>query len=174
MKKVWLVVALVALGGLAVNSFADVQNIRLSGDIRIRGYYLDNAGDNTTYDAFISQRTRVSVEADLAWDLAERTVVPMYRSGVFVQFAAPSAGGALIMLRQSDGTPVPLGATVTLNDGADSYVVALYGEVFVPTIQYPARLRVRWPGAECSLTVETPKQESSLSPIGPLVCGGER
>ena len=72
MKKAWLVVALVALGGLAANSFADVQNIRLSGDIRIRGYYLGNAGgdgsDNQTRidDSFFSQRTRVSVEADLS------------------------------------------------------------------------------------------------------------
>ena len=74
MKKLWLVVALVALGGLASRTYADVQNIRLSGDIRIRGYFLDNAGaDLTTPGAdqakadtsFISQRTRVSVEADL-------------------------------------------------------------------------------------------------------------
>jgi hypothetical protein len=70
-KKVWLVVALVALGGLAANSFADVQNIRLSGDIRTRGYWLNNAGNDGGGDevsgtaAFISQRTRVSVEADL-------------------------------------------------------------------------------------------------------------
>jgi hypothetical protein len=68
-KKVWLIVALVALGGLAVNTFADVQNIRLSGDIRIRGYYLKNlesdATENQSDTTFISQRTRVSVEADL-------------------------------------------------------------------------------------------------------------
>ena len=71
MKKLWLVVALVAWVGLAVNTFADVQNIRLSGDIRIRGYYLVNAGEDSGGDqvkggaSFISQRTRVSVEADL-------------------------------------------------------------------------------------------------------------
>ncbi len=65
MKKAWLVVALVALGGLAANTFADVQNIRLSGDTRLRGYYLNNAGDNAADDGFIAQRTRVSVEADL-------------------------------------------------------------------------------------------------------------
>ena len=71
MKKVWLVVALVAFGGLAANSFADVQNIRLSGDIRIRGYFLDNTGNDGSDDqlqggaSFVSQRTRVSVEADL-------------------------------------------------------------------------------------------------------------
>jgi hypothetical protein len=68
-KKVWLVVALVAFAGLAVSSFADVQNIRLSGDIRLRGYWMDNvsdvSGDGTDSGEFISQRTRVSVEADL-------------------------------------------------------------------------------------------------------------
>jgi len=79
-KKVWLVVALAALGGLASKTFADVQNIRLSGDIRIRGYFLDSTGvqptgggdsfggDETQFkanDSFISQRTRVSCEADL-------------------------------------------------------------------------------------------------------------
>ncbi|HUJ11923.1 MAG TPA: alginate export family protein [Verrucomicrobiae bacterium] len=70
-KKLWLVVALVAWGGLAINTFADVQNIRLSGDIRIRGYYLNGAAENDANNnfqsdaAFISQRTRVSVEADL-------------------------------------------------------------------------------------------------------------
>ncbi|MCG3147378.1 MAG: hypothetical protein PCFJNLEI_00817 [Verrucomicrobiae bacterium] len=71
MKKVWLVVALTALGGLAANTFADVQNIRLSGDIRIRGYYMVNVGGDAVEDqlkgadSFISQRTRVCVEADL-------------------------------------------------------------------------------------------------------------
>lgn len=69
MKKQWLVMGLVATFGLVANSFADVQNIRLSGDIRIRGYFLADAaeGNNSLQDqsAFIAQRTRVSVEADL-------------------------------------------------------------------------------------------------------------
>lgn len=72
MKKLWLVVGLAALTGWAVNSYADVQNIRLSGDIRIRGYYLANVDvggesptGNNSGTGFIEQRTRVSVEADL-------------------------------------------------------------------------------------------------------------
>lgn len=74
-KKAWLVVALTALSGLAASTFADVQNIRLSGDIRLRGYYLaDSAEAEDTGGSpqalqdesfFISQRTRVCVEADL-------------------------------------------------------------------------------------------------------------
>ncbi len=71
MKKVKQMVVLAAFMGLAINTFADVQNIRISGDVRIRGYYLANvAGDDDEdqaqiNDNFISQRTRVTVEADL-------------------------------------------------------------------------------------------------------------
>jgi hypothetical protein len=69
-KKQSLVVALAAIVGLAASAFADVQNIRLSGDIRTRGYWLVNSavGGNNDFQsnsAFIEQRTRVSVEADL-------------------------------------------------------------------------------------------------------------
>jgi hypothetical protein len=68
-KKQWLVLALVAGFGLGANSFADVQNIRLSGDIRLRGYYLADAAEGSVSfqddTAFIAQRTRVCVEADL-------------------------------------------------------------------------------------------------------------
>jgi hypothetical protein len=69
-KKQWLIMVLATVVGLAASSYADVQNIRLSGDIRTRGYWLDNAaeganGDFQSSSAFIEQRTRVSVEADL-------------------------------------------------------------------------------------------------------------
>jgi len=69
-KKVWLIAALIGLGVMASSVFADVQNIRLSGDVRIRGYYLNGAGDpdggNNHADAtFIMQRTRITCEADL-------------------------------------------------------------------------------------------------------------
>jgi hypothetical protein len=75
-KKIWVIVALAGLCGLTAKSFADVQNIRLSGDIRLRGYFLDDAGEyaSTSPNAgeqqsasasFIEQRTRVCVEADL-------------------------------------------------------------------------------------------------------------
>lgn len=71
MKRLWLVVGLAILGGMVADTFADVQNIRLSGDIRVRGYYLAGASvldvfsGGSTYDSFITQRTRVTVEADL-------------------------------------------------------------------------------------------------------------
>lgn len=78
MKKLRLICALVAFGGLAISTFADVQNIRISGDIRIRGYFLSDVSGTLpipgltgggvqaeTANSFITQRTRVTVEADL-------------------------------------------------------------------------------------------------------------
>ncbi|MDW8344452.1 MAG: alginate export family protein [Verrucomicrobiae bacterium] len=70
MNKAWQVIGLAGLVGLAVNAYADVQNIRLSGDIRVRGYYLVNTAgsgsrQDNIQDLLVSQRTRVSVEADL-------------------------------------------------------------------------------------------------------------
>jgi hypothetical protein len=70
-KRLRLMCALVALGGLATSTFADVQNIRISGDIRVRGYFLSDVGSTVggeqaeSNDSFITQRTRVTVEADL-------------------------------------------------------------------------------------------------------------
>jgi len=60
-------------GGLTSKTFADVQNIRLSGDIRLRGISLIALVMTAQAQlilrsreySFISQRTRVSVEADL-------------------------------------------------------------------------------------------------------------
>lgn len=69
MKRAWLALTVVVLMGMVINTYADVQNIRLSGDIRLRGYYLNNVADlgasGDVEDSFVSQRTRVTVEADL-------------------------------------------------------------------------------------------------------------
>jgi hypothetical protein len=61
-----VVVACLLIGGVQ-KSRADVQNIRLGGNIRMRGYYLANASDNNDGStAFVTQRTTIIVEADLA------------------------------------------------------------------------------------------------------------
>ena len=101
MKKQWLVMAMVAVVGLAVDSFADVQNIRLSGDIRVRGYWLDDAAESTKSSgvedfqadsAFIAQRTRVSVEADLEDHVL--VVVTLKAEGIWGAADQTSTAGA--------------------------------------------------------------------------------
>jgi hypothetical protein len=64
MKKFMMVIALLTLSALVSSSFADVQNIRLSGDVRIRGYY-NTYGGQLPQTSLIAQRTRITCEADL-------------------------------------------------------------------------------------------------------------
>ena len=64
MKKFMMVIALLTLSALVSSSFADVQNIRLSGDVRIRGYY-NTYGGEFPQVSLIAQRTRITCEADL-------------------------------------------------------------------------------------------------------------
>jgi hypothetical protein len=69
MKRQWLGLVFITAVGFHSNLSADVQNIRITGDIRTRGYYFFQASDgNVSWQddsAFIEQRTRVSLEADL-------------------------------------------------------------------------------------------------------------
>jgi len=120
-KKVWLIVAVTALCGMAASTFAQVQNIRLSGDIRIRGFYLSDAGCAGTDQVsgssqFIVQRTRVCVEADLADHVL--AVVTLKSEGCWGQTSSDNAGRAwgvgvseaYVQLRELFYTPATLKA----------------------------------------------------------------
>lgn len=91
MKRLWLTTLAVALCLAAGSLYAEVQNIRVSGEVRVRGFYVNNldlsedardlpsvsitdeaTGETFTQepdaadeDAFAVQRTRITVEADL-------------------------------------------------------------------------------------------------------------
>jgi len=66
MKKLLLLGMLAGALAGGTSTFADVQNVMLSGDIRLRGYYLNRADELNHADAaFISQRTRVTIESTL-------------------------------------------------------------------------------------------------------------
>ena len=123
MKKVSLVVALAALCGLAASTFADVQNIRLSGDIRVRGYFMNGTGIDTTSGLqssdvqYMTQRTRVSVEADLEDHVL--VVVTLKAEGIWGQSAglglaagnkswAVGADEAYVQLRELFYSPATL------------------------------------------------------------------
>ena len=111
-----------------------------------------------------------SAPLDREIDLAERTIVPMARSGLLVKFNAEKISSALIDLVTETGDEVPVGAHVTVEGNAGSFQVALHGEVYVPTIQSPATLRVSWDGVTCQATVSAPQSKEPLPRIGPVQC----
>lgn len=135
MKKVWLIVALTALCGMAASTFAQVQNIRLSGDIRIRGFYLSDAGCDGTAQVtgssqFIVQRTRISVEADLADHVM--AVVTLKAEGNWGQASSDVAGRtwgvgvqeAYVQLRELFYTPATLKAGRQFLNYGDGLIIS--------------------------------------------------
>jgi outer membrane usher protein len=106
---------------------------------------------------------------DIAVDQTRQTVVPMPRSGVLVKFVPTRTGGAVVRLVTADGQPVPGGASLTVEGGTEAFLVALRGEVYIPTLRFPARLTVQWDEHLC--VAKVPNDASSVLPrIGPLLC----
>ncbi len=106
-------------------------------------------------------------------DFGNKTVVPMPRTGVFVDFKAKPITGAVLKLVTEDGTEVPVGAKVTVKGVQETYEVVLHGEVYVPELSYPASLRVEWENHACQAVVPTPPTVGEIMPrLGPIVCRG--
>lgn len=100
----------------------------------------------------------------------ERTVVPYRRSGLLVSFAARPARGALLRLVLDDGTPVPAGAQVYVEDRDRAFPVALDGEVYVTGLAAASRLSARWNGQACTVEAPSPPAGDPLPDLGTFVC----
>ena len=110
------------------------------------------------------------VPIDMQINLAEKQIVPMPRTGVYVKFSAEKAQGALLVLTTEDGKPVPLGAEVTANGSSHEDMVALHGEVFIEEIELPGHVKVSWTGHQCEVDVPAGPENEALPRVGPLVC----
>lgn len=80
MKKLIILLALVMAVAFATGACAEVQNVKVGGDIRIRANWSENVGNlDSDIDVdevgFIQQRTRVIVEADLTDNVAVAAVI---------------------------------------------------------------------------------------------------
>jgi len=126
MKKLWLVMTLSIGCGFTMRTFADVQDVRLSGDLRLRGYYLNSAGADVGGGTYVQtpgdtqlfvQRTRVSVAADLADQVL--VVMTLTANGIWGQTAglgltagtqswAVGMDEAYVQLRDLFGSPATL------------------------------------------------------------------
>jgi len=73
-RKLFLLFGLVlVLGGMA---WAELQNVEISGDLRIRGNYYRN--DSFPNQAFVEQRTRLGVKADFTNDVSSFVELDSY------------------------------------------------------------------------------------------------
>jgi outer membrane usher protein len=123
------------------------------------------------------QKNQIEIDpVDLPLDVevanTTQEVTPYARSGVVVDFAVRRTRQALLVLRQSDSTPVPVGAKVRLLPAGPEFITGRRGEVWLTDLAgNQQRLRVQWPGGGCTLELDVPASpDGAPGKIGPLAC----
>jgi len=104
-----------------------------------------------------------------------REITPFARSGILVNFGARRSRQALLVLRQRDGTPVPIGAKVRLLPAGFEFITGRRGEVWLSGLaEHEQAVQVRWPKGSCTLTLVVPASKNGTpGKIGPLFCEEE-
>lgn len=104
--------------------------------------------------------------------------MPLYRSGVLIDFPVKSVKGALISIVLEDGSPLPAGAVVRFAGDRESFPVGYHGQVYMTGLAVQDRrpvgnhLQATWHGKTCDLEVTMPKTQDPLPHLGPFVCKG--
>lgn len=80
MRKLIALLAIAVIVAFATGAYAEVQNVKVGGDIRIRPLYQNdittlNSSINTDDYGYIEQRTRVIIEADLTDNVAVSAII---------------------------------------------------------------------------------------------------
>jgi outer membrane usher protein len=102
-------------------------------------------------------------------------VVPYARGGTLVRFDVRRTRQALLVLRQADGKPVPLGARVQVLPAGAEFQAGRRGEVWLTDLAGEKQhLKVSWQGHGCELDVPLPlSADGAPVTVGPLVCEGK-
>ncbi|MES2489458.1 MAG: fimbria/pilus outer membrane usher protein [Pseudomonadota bacterium] len=160
--------ALITTNGVA-NIPVQLEN-RTIGRTDASGHYL-----LTGLNAW--QPNRISIDAlDLPAQLQMTSVknaaVPADRTGVVVDFGIHEVHGAVVTLKDAQGTFLPLGTRVFLNlSKADAGMVGYDGQVYFENLQSSNHIKaVRPDGASCTLQLLYPKNTTGVPMIGPLLC----
>lgn len=176
----WLKGLPFATRSIGQGSFAVVNVGGLSGVPVYRSNQLaastNNSGLALVPGLLSYQKNQLTIDpAELPFDVEIRGVrempIPYARSGVFVDFAVRRSRNALVVLRQPDGEPVPVGARVTLSPGERQFVVGRRGEAYLMDLGDSNHLSVQWQGGECQLELPLDPKGPSEPRLGPLTCG---
>jgi outer membrane usher protein len=111
---------------------------------------------------------------DVVVDDLAMQVIPYSASGSIVRFGVHRARQALLILRQPDGKPVPVGTLVRLPDGT-GFSAGLRGEVWLTDLAAGQQeINVSWQQGGCRLRLPAGTAQDEPERIGPLVCGKEQ
>jgi outer membrane usher protein len=111
----------------------------------------------------------VPVDAQVAY--IDRQVRPPDRSGVVVKFPIRRTNGALLVLVDASGHPLPVGSVVTLEPAGVASPVGYDGEAFVENLGRTNRLLVQLPNdGQCVVSFGYTPTPGTIPKIGPLTC----
>lgn len=100
----------------------------------------------------------------------ERTVRPRHRHGVAVDFAVRPANAAIVRVLRDDGSPIPAGSSVTLAGGAEEFISAPGGEVYLTGLAARNRLVASWSDGRCEGLLRFATSTDPQPHLGNLRC----
>ena len=122
---------------------------------------------------YAENKVKVDLE-DADWNIdasrSEAVVIPGNRTGHRVALGGRRVFGALVLLKQGDGSPVPVGTVVSLESTPERFVVADGGEVYVVSLTAKTLLRFKLAGAPCVLALDIPTVRDGIAQLGPYTC----
>jgi outer membrane usher protein len=99
-------------------------------------------------------------------------VAPYFRSPATVRFKNLGSGGAIVPVRERDGSPFPAGSVVVGEDGTE-WPVADRGEVYLGGLHPRSHVTLvgrRADGSRCTLVFDVPIDLGSVPTTKPVVC----
>lgn len=105
-------------------------------------------------------------------DRLEMDAVPYENGALLLDFPVGTDANSQFYLHQTDGTPVPAGASVERASGKPASRVGSRGSVYLEELHGADRLIVRWGGSRCTVQV-TPTSMLASIDVRTKVCRGQ-
>lgn len=115
----------------------------------------------------------MNLPADLRIDKVAINATPTDRAGTLVSFGMTPMRSATLVLKDSDGQPIPMGSKVSLSTNIVTWtaIVGFDGEVYMESLNENNLLDVYTPSGEIyTVRFKYEKQGNDIPLIGPLVC----
>jgi outer membrane usher protein len=109
-------------------------------------------------------------------DSIEAPVVPAWRSAALAKFTVRSGRAAVINIKLDDGTDMPAGAVLRMDNDNQDFYVANRGLAYVTGLSEKTNLlTLTWKEQKCRLEVVLPAaSKDDIAKVGPVVCKGVR
>jgi len=122
------------------------------------------------------QHNKISIDplglpVDVRIDTISKDAVPRHGSGLNVEFRIERVQAATVILQNSAGQFIPMGAQATLNDAPQSTSWVGYdGRLYLEGLQAQNHLTIQDGDTQCALRFPYVYAPGTLPEIGPLVC----